>query len=65
MQQITRLHGRTVESADHARDRTAIAWELYAAWMELDAMSNTNICPASVDMATRDPSGLCEVRRKL
>ena len=53
------VHGRTFESADHARDRTAMACELYVAWIELDAMSNTYICPASEDMATREPSGLC------
>ena len=49
---------RTVESADQAKDRTAIACELYATCIEFDAMSKTKICPASDDMATRDPSGL-------
>ena len=51
--------GRTLESADHARERTAIAWELNVVWRELDPMSNRYIWPFSVDIATRDPSGLC------
>ena len=50
---------RTVESADHAKDRTAMACELYATWIELVATSKMKICPASEDIATREPSGLC------
>ena len=50
---------RTVESADQAKDRTAMACELYATWIELVATSKMKIWPASEDMATREPSGLC------
>jgi hypothetical protein len=54
----------TWESSDHARDRTAIAWDVYVEIKEVDSTSKTKICPDSVARATREPSGLWSAQKK-
>ncbi len=49
---------RTLESYDHATDRTDIAWELNAVARALDSRSKINTWPDSDARAMRFPSGL-------
>lgn len=39
----------TFPSAENARDRTAMAWEVYAVESAFVSRSNMNICPVSDD----------------
>lgn len=48
----------TLESYDHATDRTDIAWELNAVARALDSRSKINTWPDSDARAMRFPSGL-------
>lgn len=67
MEVVVRLHsvhhrgmsGHTLLSGDHARERTAIACEVYVLTSVFDSRSKRYIWPVSEASAIRLPSGLC------